>query len=286
MKLAWSWSTGVALAALAAGCSSGGGGGTYGALDGGRASGPAYPGSECASCGADAASPDGSTPSASGSASSKATDGPLRVVSVTPTVATLTLYPTPPTETTKTELVAIVTQQEGAERIAGGQLEDADGHVYGAFQTGANKGTLSLALDWMGINAVAPISLEKGKTKTFTARFFDDDGHEVSMDVDLAFQCRIVDGELTYTLPTTLPNGGVLTGTYQGRCFDDDHCGTSGAACTGGRSCAARTGECEPASIELGAGCVHRDDFPSMKAPPCHCGAPMCTPGTCTCGGT
>ena len=176
---------------------------------------------------ASAPSPPSSSSSSSSSSSGSGfpeASGPFRVVSVSATSPVLTLYPVTPRETTKTEIVAIVTHAEGSEQIAGGQLMDEEGHVYGAFQAAANKGTLTLALDWFGLSAVAPLTVSKGDKRAFVARFFDGAGRTIQKTVELQFQCRVVAGALKFGIPASLPADGIATGAYEGKCFDDDHC--------------------------------------------------------------
>ena len=221
--------------------------------------------------------------SSSGSPGSGSSDGPLRIVSLSVTAPILTLYPTPPGETVKTEILAIVTHAEGNERVAGGQLEDATGHVFGAFEAAANKSTLVLALDWMAISAVTPLTASKGEAKSFTAKFFDNDGHKVSKSIDLTFQCRVLAGALPYLLPPGFPAEGVMTGAYDGKCFSDAHCGKSGVACGSGTSCSVRTEACEPVTMGAAVGCVAREEYPWLRSSACSCGGSLCTPGSCTC---
>lgn len=181
----------------------------------------------------------------------------------------------------KTEILAIVTQADGNQRVAGGQLEDDTFHVFGAFQAAANKSTFALSLDWMGIGAVVPLTVSKGEVKTFTARFFDNDGHRVSKSIDITFQCKVVNGALPYTVPAPLPTEGIMTGAYNGKCFSDEHCGKSGVACETGTSCSVQTETCQP--VTSAGGCVLRENFPWLRSPACSCGGSACFPGSCTC---
>lgn len=227
------------------------------------------------------ASPSAPPPSSSSSSGSgfSESSGPFRVVSVSATAPALTLYPVTPRETTKTEIVAIVTHTEGSEHIAGGQLMDEEGHVFGAFQAAANKGTLTLALDWFGLSAVAPLTVSKGEKKAFVARFFDSSGRTVQKSVELQFQCRVVSGALRYPLPAALPPEGIPTGAFEGKCFDDAHCGKNGVACGEGTSCSVRTESCE----NVVGTCVDREEFPWLASADCACPSSRCTTGECSC---
>lgn len=267
----------VALASVA--CSGGGGPPPYEGTPGASSGSSSSSGANSSSSSGGSSS-SGSTSSSSGTSSSGGprTDGPLSVVSLRATSPKLTLYPTSG-ESAKTEVIAIITHSGGSERIAGGQLEDDDGHVYGAFGAGANKSTFVVALDWAAINAVSPLTLERGGKRRLTARFFDNDGHRVSDALELAFQCRIVSGAPGYPLATPFPSEGIPTGAYLGKCFSDKQCGTQGVACANGTSCSAETGQCE----DVVSSCVDRADFPLLGSAKCWCDSLPCTAGQCTC---
>lgn len=269
----------ASVAALLIACSGGAGSSYVPDADRGSSSSGSASGASSSSSGSSSSN---SSSSSSSSGGSPSFDGPLQLTSLDATVRMLTLYPTPPTETIKTQLVAIVTHSGGNERIAGGRLEDEQGNVYGAFGTGANKSTFVLDIDWMQINAVSPVRVKKGGGRTFAATFFDNDGHRVTRTLELTFQCRVLSGALGFTPAQPFPSGGVLTGIYDGKCWDDTRCGVGGEPCGSGTSCNGETGACEPIDFDQ-VGCLDRERFLWLRSSECSCASSSCGNGECAC---
>src|SRR5262245_32614596 len=59
-------------------------------------------------------------------------------------------------------VTAVVTDPDGIDDVIGGQLRDASGATYGAFQTSAAEGAYGMSLTWAALNAVAPIDFPAG----------------------------------------------------------------------------------------------------------------------------
>jgi hypothetical protein len=101
--------------------------------------------------------------------------------------------------------------------LVGGTLVDETGAIqYGAFQSGAEKGSFGLSLTWDAIGQVQPLTFMTTDQRTFVAQFFTSDGAKASKTVMLTFTC---DGK----------------SACDGACYDltsDEHnCGTCGHVC-------------------------------------------------------
>jgi len=114
----------------------------------------------------------------------------------------------------------VLTDPDGIDDLIGGTLLNADGTItYGAFATSGQEGAYSLTLSWEQINTSEPLTFVGSATRSFTSRFFDAAGHEVSQAREVRFVC----------------NTG--TGACAGTCYDlqndEAHCGNCSTACNG-----------------------------------------------------
>jgi hypothetical protein len=190
--------------------------------------------------GADAG-PDPGDPGTPGSGTSS--NGELQIVSLTATASTITGGNPLPTEPSSTTFIAIVTDTKGLGTIAGGQLEDATGTPYAAFESGAAMGTYTAGLSFEQIDQATTLDFPtSGGSMTLTAKFFDNDANMVSATVALALACR---------------DGYGLEGACSGKCTDTSidgaNCGTCGNVCGAGLECTSM-GTCVPVPIEPLAG--------------------------------
>ena len=179
-----------------------------------------------AACGTPGSNPDG------GIGSNEM--GGLEVVSFTSTVQTLVSHPTA-TETDTVTFVAIVTDAKGLDTIAGGSLMDDQGTTYAGFGAGATKGTYTAAVSWDTVDSIRAIDYpDDHGARTFVAKFFDNDGNEVTAGLEVALRCRV-----TTNVPldpdVDVSHMGDFGSAHAGTCFlariDPDHCGTFDTAC-------------------------------------------------------
>lgn len=136
------------------------------------------------------------------------------------------------TEGDSVTFTAIVSDPDGIEDLAGGQLISGSGAVYGPF-TSLGDGTYSVALSWADMHSVVAIEMTgASQPRTFTAEFFDASGHRGTalLDIDLTCHrglgteggsCVDIDSG-TYTVQAvSLPNNGCGLNTegYVGATF-------------------------------------------------------------------
>jgi hypothetical protein len=203
-----------AITALGA-CSSGSGGNYAGISDGGTSQNPSTDEEESTS---DAGS---ARDGAKKPSSSSSGDGDLAIVSLTPTVDTITGGDTKSTESNSVTFIAIVTDAAGLDTIAGGQLMDDSGATYAAFGAGANKGTYSATLTWGQLNSIRAAEFDaQGGSRTFVAKFFDNAKNEATAETEIKLACR---------------RGNALANACGGACVDpktdSDHCGKCNNSC-------------------------------------------------------
>jgi len=202
-----------------------GGSGTGGSGSGGSGSGGSVTGGSGASGSGATAGTLGTGGNATGGSAGGSTGGSLAIVSFTATTATLTGGSPSSTETDSATLTAIVTDSYGLDTIAGGQLLDDAGLTLAAFTAGANKSTFTAAVSWTGINLVSPITfLTSSGQRTFTAKFYDNQGNTATANLTLALMCRGL---------TILGNSALLP-ACAGTCTDTTgyaNCGACGSAC-------------------------------------------------------
>jgi len=133
----------------------------------------------------------GTAADSGGESGGTSTDGALEIVSFTNDVQAIT-DPSDGRSAVAHEVtfIAIVTARGGIDTIAGGQLLDDQGKTYAAFGTGAQKGTYTASVDWSQINRVSPITFRApGAGRTFSAKFFDNDGREATAPLHVSFFC-------------------------------------------------------------------------------------------------
>ncbi len=167
-------------------------------------------------------------------------DGTLTIVSLSSDVNRLTRHANSD-ETETVNFIAIVTDTNGLDSIAGGSLEDETGATYTAFGAGAQKGTYVAAIDWSHINIVNPIDLPAGGTRVFIAKFYDNFGHTISKAIAMTFQCRFRSASTA------------LTGACHDDCYDASNCGGCGHACGTGEVCSG-AGTCVPVTMNTTSG--------------------------------
>jgi Stigma-specific protein, Stig1 len=152
-------------------------------------------------------------------------NGELSILSLTPTSPTMTGGAPLPTESLGVTFIAIVTDAAGLDAIAGGQLMDDSGATFAAFGAGANKGTYSATLDWATMNTIHAAEFdEKGGTRTFVAKFFDNHKNEATAKVDIKLACRSATAAKEL-LPAC---GGACSDITR----DAKNCGACGNSCT------------------------------------------------------
>jgi hypothetical protein len=154
------------------------------------------------------------------------TSGPLKIISLSSTVSTVT-------EMDTVTFIAIVTDQMGLDSIAGGTLTDDSGATYGGLGAGAQKGTYQIALTWAQINEVRTLQFDvpASSMRTFTAKFFDNAGNEASASQSIGFRCAMTG-----------------FGACNGTCTDLGNpasCGTCSNVCAIGTGCT-EAGTCIP----------------------------------------
>jgi hypothetical protein len=169
-------------------------------------------------------------------------NGVLDIVSLTTTVQTVTGGHPSATESSSVVFVAIVTDGNGLDTIAGGQLLDDQGTTYGSFSTGSTKGTYTSSLTWDQMNQGRAIDFTNdapGQRK-FVAKFFDNAGNVAAASLPIALQCRAD--------PPGVAFPDMLVGACGGECTDTDsgdHCGSCSNVCPKGELCT--QGACAPA---------------------------------------
>lgn len=181
---------------------------------------------------------DGATALANDGGPASSGDGPLRIVSLTSTAATIAGGDTKGTDATTVTFVAIVTDVDGLDAIAGGQLLDDAGHTFGAFGAGTNKSTFSASLDWKALGTAGALTFAApGAKRAISAKFFDNAGRTAVATVDLGILCRS-----KYSID------GSPVAACAGECVDTRadaaHCGDDacGAPCPSDQACVA--GKC------------------------------------------
>lgn len=158
--------------------------------------------------------------------------GRLSISSFTATRSELIIGRDDSTTATEVRFVAVLANASGLENIAGGTLADESGTSYGSFTADKSmSGTFTLALTWSEINSVRPLTFTGSATRTFTARFFDKDGHTVKSSADLAFRCDAF-----------ADNADAFAGQCVNSRVDQKHCGTTFVACAANQAC--REGSC------------------------------------------
>ena len=119
--------------------------------------------------------------------------------------------------------VAVLTDPDGLDDIAGGTLKSPAGDVtYGGFTSGAKKGSFTLALTWNDIHKSQPIEFVNHGTRDFAAEFFDAEGNRATRTLSLTFDCGKQGGSAC---------GGACTDVSSSK----TDCGRCGHACSLGR---------------------------------------------------
>ncbi|HEY8073116.1 MAG TPA: hypothetical protein VIF62_03385 [Labilithrix sp.] len=168
-------------------------------------------------------------------------NGALKIVNLSATAPTVTGGNPSATEANSVTFVAIVTDAKGLDSIAGGELLDDMGTTYGSFGTGSTKGTYSSALTWTQINQGRAIEFgAAGGTRSFVAKFYDNDGNVATAALAIKLACRL--------------DASALVGACAGACVDlttGDACGTCGTPCARGQACGA-SGTCAAIAVTGG----------------------------------
>ncbi|MFN7146625.1 MAG: hypothetical protein ACK4YP_22820 [Myxococcota bacterium] len=111
---------------------------------------------------------------------------------------------------------AVVTDPNGVDDVIGGTLGNGDGATYGAFATSGDAGTYALTLSWDEISETEAFVFEGSDTRSFVATFFDQEGHEATASVTVAFTCS---------------TGAACDGACVNLRTDEDNCGSCGNSC-------------------------------------------------------
>ena len=154
-------------------------------------------------------------------------DGPLKIVSLTTTVSAITSpVKKAVSDASSVTFVAIVTDEAGVDAIVGGTLTDETGATYGAFDSGAQKGTFTATVSWDQATQVRNLTFSApGTTRNFTAKFFDNKGQTAAAPIDITFYCGASrDGDACSGTCTSLPRSW-------------DNCGSCGKHCGGTQLC-------------------------------------------------
>lgn len=160
---------------------------------------------------------------------------PLSISNLSATRNDLVIGRTAGSTATQVSLIAVLANSQGLDEIAGGTLSDESGTTYGAFaqneQKGGMPGTYTIDLTWEAINAARPLTFVGSASRTFSARFYDKDGHSASASVSIVFRCdAFPDNTDAYA--------GVCTNTR----VDAKHCGDTFTTCASNEAC--REGAC------------------------------------------
>jgi hypothetical protein len=146
-------------------------------------------------------------------------NGELAIASLTPTSQTMTGGRPTATETDTITFIAIVTDTNGLDDIAGGELSDDSGATYAAFSAGTNKSTYTAALSWKAMTSIHAADFgNAGGKRTFVAKFFDNKGNKVMAQVSIDLACRFDVGLLEASC------GGACTNVD----IDPHNCGSCG----------------------------------------------------------
>ena len=129
---------------------------------------------------------------------------------------------------------AAVTDADGD--LVGGQLETPAGAVCGTFGSTSDEGGYEVSLTWAQLDTAEDLTFEGDTARSFTARFFDQGGHEVEDTVEVSLYCD---------------TGGACGGHCAALDSDVNHCGACDNVCTG----AAVANDSVRATCEAGA-CV------------------------------
>jgi hypothetical protein len=162
--------------------------------------------------------------------SGSSTNGTLKIVDLSANVATITHASSLlPGEAGEATFIAIVTDTNGLDTIAGGAVVDDTGVTYAAFGTGSTKGAYTATLSWDAINVARPIDTPAGGSRSFMARFFDNAGNVATASVTLRLRC------ILYGDHEVASCSGVCTDVQA----DSDNCGGCGIQCRAGQRCQA-----------------------------------------------
>ncbi len=165
-------------------------------------------------------------------ASQRDASSPISISSFSSTRTELAVGRSQATTFTEVSLIAVLANENGLDAIAGGTLVDESGVTYGAFaQKDGLPGTFTFNLTWEAVNAARPLTFIDSASRSFTARFFDKDGHKAAASVSIAFRCDAF-------ADNTDAFRGVCTNTR----VDAKHCGDTFTVCASNEAC--REGAC------------------------------------------
>jgi hypothetical protein len=132
-------------------------------------------------------------------------------------------------------LSAIVTDVAGEAAIAGGNLADANGYVYGAFSTVGGQGTFTAQLSWEQVNKAQTISFAPGGgARAVTITFFDNGGGRVSTTLDVPLSCGNAQATTCKGVCVTLSNDSMNCGACGNALGGNAICQNGAAACSPG----------------------------------------------------
>ena len=153
---------------------------------------------------------------------------------------------------------ATLADADGGGDIAGGTLVDQFGTAYGAFAKTAQEGGYQLSVSWPQIDEAEAILLPYGATvaRTFTARFFDQEGHGTERSVMIRLTCNGL-----------AACGGACVDTvqYPESCTTCSPACSDGAACFLGKcaalsACVGKMTSCQVACAAAGLTCANECD--------------------------
>jgi hypothetical protein len=107
-----------------------------------------------------------------------------------PTVVSFTATSAMLTEGQSITFGAIVTDPNGTDALAGGELTTPDGSgTYGPFDAGAQKGAFSLTRSWAEIGQTLNINFASNETRSFRAVFYDSTGRMATQTLSIELTC-------------------------------------------------------------------------------------------------
>lgn len=87
-------------------------------------------------------------------------------------------------------VLAMVTDPDGLDNLAGGKLVSEDGTVFYAPFEQLSNGTFASTVSWWQLHEAKPIEFETSEVRTVVARFLDNDKNEVSQPLALELTCH------------------------------------------------------------------------------------------------
>ncbi len=208
-------------------------------------------GGKSASCGEGTVEVDGEcVPAETTSESDADTDADTDAdSSVAPTILSFSTNLSAAQEDDEIVFSAVVTDPQGVDDVIGGVLESSSGATYGAFATASSEGAYELSVSWNDMNSVDSISFTSSETRVFTARFYDQAGHEVTGEASVALSC-------------SRSGYGACEGDCVDLTSDPDNCGGCGNTCVLLSVTWAEEPVCQESACVVLSDCVPESDIP------------------------